>query len=93
MKIQKIATVIPPHVSTQSFINLAKAYSYISKKYNVEITVFVDKKLDLKFENLKTKKVFGLDNHFGLHKILFFLGLPRFYYPKLVKELRDFDVI
>jgi len=93
MKILKIATVIPPHVTTPSFMNLAKVYSHIVKKYNAEITVLVDKKLDWKIKDLKTKKVFGLDNHFGLYKILFFLGLPRFYYPKLVKELKCFDVI
>ncbi len=93
MKKLKIAAVIPPHVATQSFINLAKVYSHIVKKYNAKITVFIDKKLNLKFKNLKTKKVFGLDNHFGLYKILFFLGLPRFYYPKLVKKLKGFDVI
>jgi glycosyltransferase involved in cell wall biosynthesis len=89
----KIAIVIPPHVATQSFVNLAKVYSHIVRKYNAEITVFLDKKLDLKFKNLRIKKVFGLDNNLGLYKILFFLGFPRFYYPKLVKELEGFDVI
>ncbi len=93
MKKLRIATVIPPHVTTQSHINLAKVYGHIAGKYNAEVTVFIDKKFDLKFKNLKTKGVFGLDNHFGLYKILFFLGLPRFYYPKLVKELKGFDVI
>ncbi len=93
MKKLRIATVIPPHVTTQSHINLAKVYGYIARKYNAEITVFIDKKLDLEFKNLKTRKVFGLDSHFGLYKILFFLGLPRFYYPRLVKELEGFDVI
>ena len=93
MKKTRIASVIPPHVTTQSFVNLSKVYSYISKKYNAEITVFVDDKLDYKPKSLKIRKVFGIDSHFGLYKILFFLGLPRFYYPTLVKELRGFDVI
>ncbi|MBI2101467.1 glycosyltransferase family 4 protein [Candidatus Woesearchaeota archaeon] len=93
MKKTRIASVIPPHVTTQSFVNLSKVYSYISKKYNAEITVFADDKLDYKPKSLKTRRVFGIDGHFGLYKILFFLGLPRFYYPRLVEELDGFDVI
>ena len=90
----KIATVIPPHVNlSSSYLNLAKVYSHIVKNYDAEITVFIDKKINFSFDNLKTEKVNPIDNNFGLYKIPFFLGLQRLFYSDLVKKLKGYDVI
>lgn len=90
----KIAAVIPPHVNlSSSYLNLAKVYSCITKKYNAEITVFVDRKINFSFDGLKSKKVTPIDNNFGLYKIPFFFGVQRFFYIGLVKNLKGFDVI
>lgn len=94
MKKLRIATVIPPHVNlNSSYLNLAKVYSLIVRKYNAEITVFVDKKINFSFDRLKTINVTSIDNNFGFYKILFFLGLPRLFYTDIVKKLNGFDVI
>lgn len=92
----KIATVIPPHVNpVSSYNSLLKVYSYIAKNFDAEITVFADKKLPYSFGNfgLKTEYVTSIDNHFGLYKLPFLLGLPRLFYVDLVKKLKGFDVI
>jgi len=94
MKKLRIAAVIPPHVNLDSsYLNLAKVYSRIARKYNAEITVFIDKKINFSFEGLKTVKVTSIDNRLGLYKVPFFLGLPRFFYTDLVEKLEGFDVI
>ncbi len=91
-KILKVASVIPPHVTTASMVNLLKAYRYIAKKHQVEFTIFVDEGIQANFPGFRVKKVRGMDSKW-FYKALFVLGLPRFYYPSLVKELEGFDVI
>ena len=52
-----------------------------------------DRKNDVKVRDFKIQKINGLDYKTIFEKILFVLGIPRFYYKDIVEKLKGFDVI
>ncbi len=94
MKKLKVAIVMPTHFDLHSSLNnFIKTYQYLIKNKCVEVTLFTDEKNDVKLEGFKIEKIKGIDYKTFLEKILFLLGIPRYYYPKLGEKLREFDVI
>ena len=94
MNLLKVALVMPTHFDINSSLNnFIKTYEYLIKNKNIEVTLFTDVKNDISLPNFKIKKIKGLDYNTFISKILFALGIPRFYYPNLINELKNFDVI
>src|SRR3989338_8341116 len=94
MKALKVALVMPNHFDINSSLNnFIKTYQYLIKKKNIEVTLFTDKKNIVNIKNFKMQKINGLDYKTIFEKILFVLGIPRFYYTDLIKKLSGFDVI
>jgi glycosyltransferase involved in cell wall biosynthesis len=94
MKKLKVAIVMPNHFDINSSLNnFIKTYQYLIKHKNVEVTLFTDKKNNVKVKNFKIEKITSLDYKTVLEKILFVLGIPRFYYTDLKEKLKGFDVI
>lgn len=94
MRNLKIALVMPNHFDINSSLhNFIKTYQYLIKNKNVEVTLFTDKKNDVKIKNFKIEKINGIDYKTILGKILFVLGIPRFFYTDLVEKLKGYDVI
>ena len=94
MKKLKIALVIPTHFDIYSSLNnLLKVYRYLMKNNNIEVTIFTDKKNNIQYKNFKIEKINDIDYNTILEKILFVLGIPRFYYTDLVEKLKGYDVI
>ncbi len=94
MKKLKVAVVIPTHFDIHSSLNnLLKVYRYLIKNKNTEVTIFTDKKNDVKYKDFKVQKINGLDYKTIFEKILFVLGIPRFYYTDLIEKLKGYDVI
>jgi glycosyltransferase involved in cell wall biosynthesis len=90
----KVAIVIPTHYDINSSLSsLIKAYGHIIRTKNVEVTIFTDKKNNVSYKDFKIQKIKGLDYKTPLTKILFLLGIPRFYYFDLVRKLKGYDVI
>ena len=90
----KIAVVIPTHSNIKSSLqNLLKVYEFLIKKYKIKVTIFTDSRIDFSYKNFKVQKIKGFDHNTFLEKILLFLGLQRNYYPELVENLKDYDVI
>ena len=91
----KVAIVMPNHFDINSSLNnFIKTYQYMIKKRNIDITLFTDKKnqsIDLKGFNIE--KIDGIDYGTIFEKLLFLLGIPRFYYRDLKEKLKGFDVI
>ena len=57
MKKLKVALVIPTHFDIHSSLNnLLKVYRYLIKNKNIEVTIFTDKKNNVKYKNFKIKK-------------------------------------
>jgi len=94
MKKLKVAIVMPNHFDIHSSLgNFLKTYEYLIKNKNVEVTLFTDKKNEIDYKKFKIEKIGGIDYGTFLEKILFVLGIPRFYYKNLSEKLRGFDVI
>lgn len=94
MKKLKVAIVMPTHFDLHSSLNnFVKTYQYMIKNRNIEVTLFTDEKNNVKLEGFKIERIKGLDYGTILEKILFLLGIPRYYYPGLTEKLKDFDVI
>ena len=94
MKRLKVAIVMPTHFDLHSSLNnFIKTYQYLVKNKNIEATLFTDEKNDVELEGFKVEKIKGLDYKTILEKVLFLLGIPRYFYPKLAEKLKDFDVI
>jgi len=94
MKKLRVALVIPTHFDIHSSLNnLLKAYRYLIKNKNIEVTIFTDKKNDVRYKDFKVEKIYGIDYKTMLEKILFVFGIPRFYYTDLVEKLKGYDVI
>ncbi len=94
MKKLKVAVVIPTHFDIHSSLNnLLKVYRYLIKNKDIEVTIFTDKKNKVKYKDFKVQKINGLDYKTILEKILFVLGIPRFYYTDLIKKLKGYDII
>ena len=90
----KVAIVMPTHFDLHSSLNnFVKTYQYLIKNKNIEATLFTDEKNNVKLEGFKVEKIKGLDYKTILEKMLFLLGIPRYFYPKLAEKLKDFDVI
>ena len=90
----KIAVVIPTQSNIKSSLhNLLKVYEYLIKKYNVEVTIFTDKKNSFSRPNFKVKKIHGFDYKTPIEKLLLLLGMQRFYYFDLIEKLKGYDVI
>lgn len=85
---------MPTHFDiTSSLNNFIKTYQYLIKNKNIEVTLFTDKKNNVKIKNFKIKKIKSLDYKTIFEKILFLFGVPRFYYVDLIEKLKNFDVI
>jgi len=94
MKTLKVAVVIPTHFDIHSSLNnLLKVYRYLIKNKNIEVTIFTDKKNNVQYKDFKVEKISGIDYRTILEKILFVLGIPRFYYTDLIQKLKGYDVI
>jgi len=94
MRNLKIALVMPNHFDINSSLhNFIKTYQYLIKNKNIEVTLFTDKKNDVSLKGFKIQKINGLDYKTIFEKILFVLGIPRFYYTDLVEKLKGYDVI
>lgn len=90
----KIAIVMPTHFDVHSSLhNFLKTYEYLTKRKNIDVTLFTDEKNDVKYKGLRIEKIKGIDYKTPLEKLLFVLGIPRFYYKNLDKSLKGFDVI
>ncbi len=95
----KVAVVIPTHYNLKSSLHiLLSAYRYLIKTRKIEVTLFTDSNniLDSKetiYKNFNIVKIRGIDYKTPLEKVLFLLGIPRFYYTDLVKKLKGYDVI
>ncbi len=94
MKTLKVALVMPNHFDINSSLNnFIKTYQYLIKNKNVEVTLFTDRKNDVKVKGFRIEKINGLDYKTIFEKILFFFGIPRFYYKGLAEKLKGYDVI
>lgn len=94
MKKYQLAFVHPTYPNIYSSLaNLLKVYHHLSKKKDVEVTIFTDSRNKVSYKGFKIQKVKGVDYKTPLEKGLFLLGLPRFFYIDLVEKLRGFDVI
>ena len=94
MKALKVALVMPNHFDINSSLNnFIKTYQYLIKNRNIEVTLFTDRKNDVKVGGFKIQKINGLDYKTIFEKMLFLLGIPRFYYLDLREKLKGFDVI
>ena len=94
MKKLKIAVVIPTHFDIHSSLkNLLKVYQYLMKTKNAEVTIFTDRKNDVSYSGFKVVKISSLDYKNILCRILFVLGIPRFYYTDLIEKLKGYDII
>ena len=90
----KIAVVIPTHFDIHSSLNnLLKVYRYLIKNKNIKVTIFTDKKNNVRYKGFKVQKISGLDYKTIFEKLLFLLGIPRFYYTDLIKKLKGYDII
>ena len=62
MKKLKVAVVMPTHFDVHSSLNnLLKVYRYLIKNKNIEVTIFTDKKNDVKYADFNVEKINGLD--------------------------------
>lgn len=94
MKKLKIAVVIPTHFDVHSsLIILLKIYRHLMNTEKVEVTIFTDKKNEVSYKGFKIVKIDGIDYKTPLEKILFFLGIPRFYYKDLIEKLEGYDIM
>ncbi len=94
MKKLKVAVVIPTHFDIHSSLNnLLKVYRYLMKNKGIEVTIFTDKKNNADYKGFRTERINGLDYKTIFEKILFVLGMPRFYYTDLIAKLKVYDVI
>jgi glycosyltransferase involved in cell wall biosynthesis len=94
MKKIKVAIVMPTHFDINSSLNnFLKTYEYLSRNKSMDITLFTDKKNEVAYSGLRIEKIDGIDYKTGLDRLMFLLGIPRFYYKSLADRLKDFDVI
>ena len=94
MKAIKVALVMPNHFDINSSLNnFIKTYQYLIKNRNIDVTLFTDRKNNVKVKDFKIQKINGLDYKTIFEKILFVLGIPRFYYTGLIEKLKGYDVI
>jgi len=94
MKKLKVAIVMPTHFDIHSSLNnFLKSYQYLIENKNIEVTLFTDKKNNVKYKDFKIEKIDSLDYKTIFEKVLFVLGIPRFYYSDLIKKLKGYDVI
>lgn len=94
MKKLRVAIVIPTHFDVHSSLNnLLKVYRHIIKNKNVEVAIFTDKSNKAHYGDFEIEKINGIDYGTIIEKILFVLGLPRFYYTDLIPKLKGYDVI
>src|SRR3989338_5408465 len=94
MKALKVALVMPNHFDINSSLNnFIKTYQYLIKNRNIEVTLFTDRKNKVKVRDFKIQKIDGLDYKTIFEKILFVLGIPRFYYNDIAEKLKGYDVI
>ncbi len=90
----KVAIVMPTHFDIHSSLhNFLKTYEYLVKKRGMDVTLFTDEKNNVKYKGLKVEKIKGIDYKTPSEKLLFALGIPRFYYKNLDKSLKGFDVV
>ncbi len=94
MRKLKVALVMPTHFDIHSSLgNLLKVYRHLIKTRNIEVTIFTDKKNNVRYKGFKIQKINGVDYKTIFEKILFVLGIPRFYYTDLIQKLKGYDVI
>lgn len=94
MKKLKAAIVIPTHFDLNSSLNnLLKVYRHLIRNRNVEVTIFTDNKNNAGYKDFRIEKINGIDHRTPIEKMLFVLGIPRFYYTDLAEKLKGYDVI
>jgi len=94
MKKLKVALVSPTHAHIHSSLqNALKTYEYLMKHKRVDVTIFTDSGNELSHKGFKVRKIQGVDYGTIWAKVLFVLGIPRFYYRNLDDDLAGFDVI
>jgi len=94
MKPLKVAVVIPTHANLRSSLHvLLDIYTYLIKKKKLKVAIFTDSKNNAAYQGFEIVKVKGIDYNTFLSKILFVLGIPRYYYYDLIEKLKGYDVI
>ena len=94
MKSIKVAIVIPTHANLKSSLHvLFDIYDCMIRAKNLKVSVFTDSKNAANYAGFDTVKIKGVDYGTVWAKILFALGIPRYYYSDLVEKLKGYDVI
>ncbi len=90
----KIALVMPNHAKMHSSLaNYIKTYRYLISKGLIELTLLTDQRNSIALKGIQIKKIAGYDYGTFFSKVLFALGVPRFYYKNLDEELKGYDVV
>ena len=90
----KVAVVIPTHYDAKSSLHvLLSGYMRLMKSKNIEVAIFTDKKNNVDYKGFKVVKIQSIDYKTLIEKVLFVLGIPRFYYTDLIQKLNGYDVI
>jgi len=90
----KVAVVIPTHYDTKSSLHvLLSGYRKLMKSNGIEVTIFTDKKNNVGYKGFKVVKIQSVDYKTVIEKVLFVLGVPRFYYTDIIQKLKGYDVI
>jgi len=90
----KVAVVIPTHYDAKSSLHvLLSGYRRLMKSKNIEVAIFTDKKNNVDYKGFKVVKIQSIDYKTLIEKVLFVLGIPRFYYTDLIQKLNGYDVI
>ena len=90
----KVAVVIPTHYDAKSSLHvLLSGYRRLMKSKNIEVAIFTDKKNNVDYKSFKVVKIQSIDYKTLIEKVLFVLGIPRFYYTDLIQKLNGYDVI
>lgn len=94
MKPIKVAVVIPTHPNLKSSLHvLLDVYEFLIKTRSLRVSVFTDRKNKVAYSGFNIVRIKGIDYDTFLSKILFVLGMPRYYYTDLIEKLKSYDII
>lgn len=94
MKPIKAAVVIPTHTNIRSSLHaLLDVYRYLMKSKKVHVSIFTDINNPAAYNGFEVVKVKGVDYNTLWSRILFVLGIPRYYYSDLAIKLKGYDII
>ena len=70
-----------------------EVYGYLKKTKNVHSTIFTDASNTATYPGFDVVRVNSIDYNTIWSKLLFVLGIPRYYYSDLIAKLKDYDII